>query len=81
MGRHLMVRNITKHYSNGEVTIAWQPHLCIHSANCAAGLPEVFKPRVRPWIDPLAAPTEAIKNQVAQCPSGALSIKNTQEKS
>jgi len=65
---------ITKHYSNGEVTIAWQPHLCIHCANCANGLPEVFKPGVRPWIDPLAASTQALKDQVAQCPSGALSI-------
>lgn len=45
-----------------------------------AGLTEVFKPRVRPWIDPLAAPTQAIKDQVAQCPSGALSIKSDQEK-
>ena len=70
-------KNITKKYSNGEVTIVWQPSVCIHSAICWKGensLPEVFDPRVKPWIKPEGASTEKIIAQVKQCPSGALSF-------
>ncbi|TXG38751.1 (4Fe-4S)-binding protein [Seonamhaeicola maritimus] len=63
----------TKEYSNGEVTVVWKPEICIHAATCAKGLPEVFKPRERPWIKIDAATTAAIMDQVKQCPSGALS--------
>lgn len=61
-----------KEYSNGEVTITWEPEKCIHSAICAKGLPMVFKPRERPWITINAASTVALVNQIKQCPSGAL---------
>jgi uncharacterized Fe-S cluster protein YjdI len=62
-----------KEYSNGEVTVVWQPKVCIHSGICFRGLPSVFQPRVRPWIKIDAATTEEIINQVKACPSGALS--------
>lgn len=61
-------------YSNGEVTIIWQPKLCTHSGNCVRGLPGVFNSRIRPWINPQGADTEAIIEQVKKCPSGALSF-------
>jgi len=60
-------------YSNGEITIVWKPDLCIHSGNCARGLPEVFKPKEKPWITPDGASTERMIEQVKKCPSGALS--------
>lgn len=63
----------TFNYSNGEVTIVWKPDVCIHSGNCARGLPDVFKPREKPWINPGGATTEKIIEQVKKCPSGALS--------
>lgn len=63
----------TKEYSNGEVTVVWKSELCIHSAICAKGLPEVFKPRERPWVKIDSATTDTIINQVKKCPSGALS--------
>lgn len=63
-----------KDYSNGETTVVWDADKCIHSAICAKGLPEVFLPSERPWIKIDAAKTEAIINQVKQCPSGALSF-------
>ena len=69
-----MDRIITKHYSNGEVTIVWQPHMCKHSGVCFRGLPEVFDPRRRPWIEQHNSTTDAIVTQVKQCPSGALSF-------
>lgn len=62
-----------KEYSNGEVTVVWQPEICIHSGVCFRGLPRVFQPRVRPWIKIDAASTESIVDQVKACPSGALS--------
>lgn len=68
-------------YTNGEVTIVWQPDLCIHSGNCAKGLPEVFKPRERPWINPENSATEKIIEQVKKCPSGALSYFMNDKKS
>lgn len=62
-----------KEYSNGETTVVWEAEKCTHSAICAKGLPEVFRPRLRPWIKMDAAKTDAIINQVKRCPSGALS--------
>ena len=70
----------TKEYSNGEVTIVWQPEKCIHAALCARGLPSVFQPREKPWIKQNSATTDEIVNQVTKCPSGALSFYlNTQK--
>jgi uncharacterized Fe-S cluster protein YjdI len=67
------MKDITKKYSNGEVTIVWKPSQCIHSGICFRGLGEVFNPQRRPWIVPEAASTEQIISQVKKCPSGALS--------
>ena len=68
------MRHITKRYSNGDVTVVWQPDLCVHSGICARGLFRVFNPRRRPWVDMNAATTDEIVAQVGKCPSGALSI-------
>jgi uncharacterized Fe-S cluster protein YjdI len=64
--------NITKEYSNGEVTIVWQSAKCIHSGNCVKGNPDVFHPKEHPWIKPEASPTEKITSAIDKCPSGAL---------
>ncbi len=68
------MKEVTKHYTNGEVTVVWKNALCIHSANCFRGLPEVFHPLVMPWITPEASTTEKIITQVNKCPSGALTF-------
>lgn len=65
---------ITKNYTNGEITIVWKPDVCIHSRLCWTQLSEVFDPRVRPWINMEGADTERIIEQVSKCPSGALSF-------
>lgn len=67
------MKDITKKYTNGEVTIVWKPNECIHSTICFKGLGEVFDPRKRPWITPEGATTDKIIEQVKKCPSGALS--------
>ncbi len=61
-------------YTNGEITVVWQPKKCIHSGVCVRGLQQVFDPGRRPWIDMAAADSQAITDQVSKCPSGALRI-------
>lgn len=65
--------NIKRTYTNGEVTVHWNPGICQHTAICFRGLPQVFDPRKRPWIEITGSDTEAIIAQVKKCPSGALS--------
>jgi len=72
-----MDKDITKKYTNGEVTVVWKPNVCKHSRVCwskTTGLPEVFNPMERPWIKMENAPSERIVEQVKKCPSGALSF-------
>ncbi|NSL86484.1 hypothetical protein ECE50_006565 [Chitinophaga sp. Mgbs1] len=66
------MNDITKKYSNGEVTIVWKPNVCVHSEMCFHGLPEVFNPHAKPWINAEGSTTVRIMEQVKQCPSGAL---------
>jgi uncharacterized Fe-S cluster protein YjdI len=73
----VMEKDITKKYSNGEVTVVWKPGMCIHSTVCwkqATGLPQVFNPREKPWIKIEGASSARIVEQVEKCPSGALSF-------
>ncbi len=65
---------IKKEYTKGELTVVWQPNLCIHSGVCFHRLPAVFKPRERPWIQMEAGTLESIEKTVLACPSGAISI-------
>lgn len=64
-----------KKYTNGEVTVTWQPSKCIHSTICFKGLPEVFDPRKRPWVTIEGANTDKIIEQVKECPSAAISYE------
>lgn len=68
-----------KEYSKDDVTVVWQPHKCIHSANCWRGLPKAFNPKEKPWINLENVTSEEIMEQVLKCPSGALSIKSESE--
>ncbi|MGI9553173.1 MAG: (4Fe-4S)-binding protein [Aurantibacter sp.] len=62
-----------KEYKKEDLTVVWDVKKCIHSAICANGLPSVFKPKERPWIQTDDATTQEIMDQVDKCPSGALS--------
>lgn len=65
---------LTHTYKNADITVRWEPAKCIHSGICFRGLPQVFDPRRKPWIDVSEADAETIRAQVARCPSGAISI-------
>ena len=66
------VSDLTKEYSNGEVTIVWKSALCKHAAACVKNNPDVFKPKEKPWITPEGSTTEKIIETVNKCPSRAL---------
>lgn len=65
----------TKDYLGREVIVTYDASRCIHAAECVHGLPEVFDPDARPWIDPDKAPAQQIAQVVARCPTGALSVR------
>jgi len=62
-------------YSNGELTIIWQPDLCIHAGLCVRTLPNVYKPTERPWVKIQNATTQELIDQIKLCPSGALTYR------
>jgi uncharacterized Fe-S cluster protein YjdI len=62
----------SKQYTNGELTIHWEPSKCTHAAKCVKALPHVYKPKEKPWITIENATTEELKAQINLCPSGAL---------
>lgn len=68
-----------KEYSNGEMTVIWQPELCIHAGICTQMLPDVYRPQERPWVKIENATTEQLISQVNSCPSKALSYRMNQE--
>jgi uncharacterized Fe-S cluster protein YjdI len=66
------MNDTTKKYTNGEVTVVWRPDRCCHSTICFTGLPNVFNPNRRPWVNITGASTQEIIKQVKECPSAAL---------
>lgn len=59
-------------YENGEVRVKWDMNRCIHAEECVNGLPDVFDPGRKPWIEPDNASLEDLKEVIVKCPSGAL---------
>lgn len=59
-------------YESENITVHFDAKRCIHAAQCVGGLPAVFDPNARPWVNANAAPTDAIVRVIERCPSGAL---------
>ena len=68
-------RNIIKKYTNGDLTIVWEPKKCIHAAICVKSLPKVYNPEINPWIKAENGGIEELKAQIDKCPSAALSYQ------
>jgi uncharacterized Fe-S cluster protein YjdI len=63
---------MNKEYSNDYLTVVWKPDLCIHAGECVKRLPNVYRPKEKPWIKIENANNEALIRQINTCPSGAL---------
>ncbi len=69
-----------KEYSLGDLRVVWKPETCIHSGKCVRALPDVFKPKEKPWIQMDGTSEEQVKMAIDKCPSGALSYYSTTKK-
>jgi len=67
-------------YTKPDITVRFDPKVCIHSGVCVRGLRAVFDVKKRPWVNVDGAPAEAIAEQIKRCPSGALSYELHQAK-
>lgn len=70
-----MSDEIVKEYSKGNFHVIWKPRKCIHSKVCVEALPDVYRPKEKPWIQPDQASEEALREQIDRCPSGALGYR------
>ena len=65
-------------YTGPVVDVSFDLEVCRHAAECVRGMPTVFDPAKRPWIDPAQAATEAaaetLRDVIARCPTGALRV-------
>lgn len=66
MGKRLQV------YETPDITVTFDPNVCIHSGVCVRGLPLVFDVGRKRWIRPDQAGPDDVAAQVSRCPSGAL---------
>ena len=64
--------NEVKVYKAPGVAVQFNAARCIHAAECVHGLPGVFDPKARPWIQPAKASADEVLAVVARCPTGAL---------
>jgi uncharacterized Fe-S cluster protein YjdI/CDGSH-type Zn-finger protein len=66
------VARVIQTYTDGDLTVTFEPRRCIHAAACIRALPEVFDSTARPWIRLERAPMDAVIAAVHACPTGAL---------
>jgi uncharacterized Fe-S cluster protein YjdI len=62
-------------YETPEITVTFDPDVCIHSGACVRGLPAVFDVKRKRWVRPELAPATDVAAQVERCPSGALQYR------
>jgi CDGSH-type Zn-finger protein/uncharacterized Fe-S cluster protein YjdI len=59
-------------YNGEEIKVTYDINRCIHAAECVKGLPSVFDPNKKPWVQPEHEPAEKIADVIERCPTGAL---------
>jgi len=62
----------TRDYAAEAIRVSYDAKRCLHEAECVRGLPRVFNPRRRPWIEAGAAAADEVAAVVKRCPTGAL---------
>jgi uncharacterized Fe-S cluster protein YjdI/CDGSH-type Zn-finger protein len=68
-------RLVVKEYSSPVVTVTYDAARCRHFAECVRGLPAVFDPTTRPWIQPSNADAARVAEVIRRCPTGALQYR------
>ena len=66
-----------RRYDAEDITISYDLKRCIHAEECVRGLPRVFDPGRRVWVDATQANAGEIANTVQRCPTGALHFRRT----
>jgi uncharacterized Fe-S cluster protein YjdI len=66
-------------YEIDEISVTFDPNICIHSGVCVRGLPKVFDIKRKRWIRPELATAQQVAEQIQRCPSGALQYKMKRE--
>ncbi|ELY56181.1 hypothetical protein C491_14577 [Natronococcus amylolyticus DSM 10524] len=64
-------------YSGDRIEVSYDVNRCIHARECVRGLPEVFDPDKRPWIEPDNADVDDLEDVIVECPTGALQFDRT----
>ncbi len=62
-------------YEGRDVTVCYDVKRCIHAAECVRGLPQVFDPDRKPWVEPDAAAADQLAAVIMRCPTGALQFE------
>ena len=62
-------------YEGRDVADTYDAKRCIHAAECVRGLPAVFDPKAKPWIQPGEVARDALAAVIRRCPSGALKLE------
>ena len=66
-------------YTGVKTKVSYDVKRCIHAAECVHGLPDVFNPDRKPWIEPDRAEPEQLLRVVTSCPTGALHLESTDD--
>jgi CDGSH-type Zn-finger protein/ferredoxin/uncharacterized Fe-S cluster protein YjdI len=66
-----------RRYDAEDITISYDVRRCIHAEECVRGLPGVFDPGRRVWVDATRARAGEIATIVQRCPTGALHFRRT----
>lgn len=64
-------------YSGKRIEVSYDVNRCIHARECVRGLPDVFDPDKRPWIEPDKADVDDLADVIMECPTGALQFERT----
>jgi len=62
-------------YEGRELSVTYDATRCIHAAECVRGLPGVFDPRAKPWIQPGNLDADSLAAVIYRCPTGALKLE------
>ena len=66
-------------YQGTDIAVTYDSNRCIHVRECVEGLPTVFDPNERPWIDLDDVDPDEVAEIIERCPTGALHYERRDE--